>query len=226
MTEAKLVYAQNTTLKLFETAMNNGLVAAGKTESQLAAEITALALEKFEIKQHWHKKIVRSGPNTLAIYRDDPPDRIIQPDDILFLDFGPVVDGYEADIGRTCVLGNDPLKHKQKKDVEEAWYSIQQWCRDKTTLKASDLFHFAVKKANEYGWEFSGDIAGHIVGKYPHEQPADPKSLELDIHPGNDNDIYMPDANGNKRHWILELQFTDKERQTGSYFEQLLDTGI
>lgn len=226
MTEAKLLSAQNTTIQLFNEAINNGLVVPGKTESELAAEITELALNKFGIKEHWHKKIVRSGPNTLAIYRDNPPDRVIQPDDILFIDFGPIVNGYEADIGRTYVLGDDPLKHKQKKDVEEAWYAIQQWYKNKTTLKASDLFGYAVQKADEYGWTFSGDIAGHIAGKYPHEQPADPKSWELDIHPDNHNDIFLPDANGNKRHWVLELQFTDSEKQTGSYFEQLLNTGI
>ena len=30
------------------------------------------------------------------------------------------------------------------------------------------------------------------------------------------------DANGNQRHWILELQFIDEEEQIGGYFEQLL----
>jgi hypothetical protein len=60
------------------------------------------------------------------------------------------------------------------------------------------------------------------VGKYPHEQPADPKSLELDIHPDNHNDIFLPDEQGNKRHWILELQFVDKKAGIGGYFEKLL----
>ena len=61
-----------------------------------------------------------------------------------------------------------------------------------------------------------------IVGKFPHEQPVDPKSLELDIHPENHNDMFLLDANGDKRHWILELQFIDKEKGIGGYFEQLL----
>jgi hypothetical protein len=39
-----------------------------------------------------------------------------------------------------------------------------------------------LKKQKKYGWEFGGEIAGHIVGKYPHEQPEDPQSLELDVH--------------------------------------------
>jgi len=84
------------------------------------------------------------------------------------------------------------------------------------------LFQYVVEKAQEMGWEFAGEIAGHIVGKYPHEQPADPRSLELDIHPDNHNDMFLPDANGNKRHWILELQFIDRKNEIGGYFEQLL----
>jgi hypothetical protein len=71
-------------------------------------------------------------------------------------------------------------------------------------------------------WEFGGAIAGHIVGKYPHEQPPDPKSLELDVHPENHNDMFLRDANGDQRHWILELQFVDPRDKIGGYFEQLL----
>jgi hypothetical protein len=61
-----------------------------------------------------------------------------------------------------------------------------------------------------------------ILSENPHEQPADPKSLELDIHPENHNDIFLLDANGNKRHWILELQFIDRKNEMDGYFEQLL----
>ena len=46
--------------------------------------------------------------------------------------------------------------------------------------------------------------------------------MELDIHPENHNDMFILDTNGNKRHWILELLFIDKENQIGGYFEQLL----
>ena len=31
---------------------------------------------------YWHKRIVRSGPNTLLPYRENPPDRAIGTDDI------------------------------------------------------------------------------------------------------------------------------------------------
>jgi Xaa-Pro aminopeptidase len=222
MTKEKLINAQNISIQFFNAIEENNLIVAGKTEEQLNIAVCDLALKQFGIEKHWHKKIVRTGKNTLASYPDNPPNRIIDENDILFIDLGPIVEGYEADIGRTYVLGSTPRKLKLKNDVEEAWYEIQGWYQKQTTLKASALFHYAVKKAKELGWEFGGEIAGHIVGKFPHEQPADPKSVELDIHPGNHNDMFLRDANGNERHWILELQFIDSENEIGGYFEQLL----
>ena len=222
MTKTKLLDAENTAIKLFEAVEKNGLIIPGKSEAQLAAEVADLAFKEFGIQDHWHKKIVRTGVNTLATYSEDPSNMIIGDNDILFIDFGPIVEEYEADLGRTYVIGNDPIKLKLKHDVEKAWYEIQAWYQRQTSLKASDMFQYVVDKAGEYGWTFTGEIAGHIVGKFPHEQPADPKSLELDIHPSNHNDMFLLDANGNKRHWILELQFVDMEKEVGAYFEQLL----
>jgi len=222
MTTEKLLNAQYISVQLFKAIEESNLIVAGKSEEQLTADVCDLALKRFGIEKHWHKKIVRSGKNTLAIYPDNPPNRIIDKEDILFIDLGPIVEGYEADIGRTYVLGQDPRKMRLKDDVEEAWYEIQEWYQKQTTLKASDLFQYALDKAEEFGWEFGGEIAGHIVGKYPHEQPPDPKSMELDIHPANHNDMFLRDADGNKRHWILELQFIDRDNEMGGYFEQLL----
>ena len=222
MTKEKLINAQNISIQFFNAIEESNLIIAGKSEEQLNAEVCDLALKRFGIEKHWHKKIVRSGKNTLAIYPDNPPNCIIEEDDILFIDLGPIVEGYEADIGRTYVVGNNPQKLKLKSDVEEAWYEIQEWYQKQTAVKASELFHYAVEKAKGSGWEFGGEIAGHIVGKFPHEQPADPKSVELDIHPENHNDMFLHDENGNERHWILELQFIDKENEIGGYFEQLL----
>jgi Xaa-Pro aminopeptidase len=222
MTKLKLHQAEKTTIEIFEAVEKSNLIVAGKSEAQLSQEVCELAAVKFGITDHWHKKIVRAGKNTLCIYPDNPPDTIIQADDIVILDFGPIIDGYEADLGRTYVLGKNPTKLKIKQDVEKAWYQIRDWYHTQTFLKSSDLFAAAVEQAAAYGYTFGGEIAGHIVGKFPHEQPLDPKSLELDVHPKNDNDMFLLDANGDKRHWILELLFIDTKNQVGGYFEQLL----
>ena len=222
MTKTKLINAEKITIKLFEAVEANNLITAGKSEAELSQEICNLAAENFGIVDHWHKKIVRAGKNTLCIYPDNPPNEIIQENDIVILDFGPIIDGYEADLGRTYVIGNNVRKLKLKGDVENAWYEIQSWYKKQSSLRSSDLFQYVVEKAIEYGYSFGGAIAGHIVGEFPHEQPLNPKSLELDIHPENHNNMFLLDANGNERHWILELLFIDKDIRLGGYFEQLL----
>lgn len=218
----ELQYAQSITSSLFDAIESNQLFIPGKSESQLVDEIVRLAQSQFEISQYWHKKIVRVGSNTLAGYPDNPPNRILEEEDILFVDLGPVINGYEADFGRTYVIGNDATRIKIRQDVEAAWYELRDWCNTQDKIIASELYHRCKSKAIEYGWTFSGDIAGHIVGKYPHEQPEDPASPELDIHPSNHADIFQLDKSGNPRHWILELQFVDQHRKIGAYFEQLI----
>ena len=46
---------------------------------------------------------------------------IVEKDDIVFLDFGPIFEEWEADYGRTLCLGNDSLKIKLANDIEVAW---------------------------------------------------------------------------------------------------------
>jgi hypothetical protein len=222
MTKINLENAEKITIKLFEAVEKSNLIVAGKSEAQLSLEVCNFASEIFGIEDHWHKKIVRAGKNTLCTYPENPPGAIIQEDDVVILDFGPIVLGYEADLGRTYVIGENASKLKIKDAVEKAWYETQHWYLKQTALKSSDLFQYVVDKASEYGYVFGGEIAGHIVGRFPHEQPDDPKSLALDIHPENHNDLFLLDSNGNERHWILELLFIDEENQIGGYFEQLL----
>ncbi len=227
MDDAKknLVIAEEKAKAIFHAVEQQGLIIPGKTETELAAEIVTLAKENFGIETFWHKKIVRAGANTLHPYNGNPPELVIQNDDIVFLDFGPIVNGWEADLGRTYVIGNDPLKLKLKKDVEEAWYIANDWYFRQRDLTGAAYFKYVTELAKNYGWEFGGDIGGHIVGHYPHEQPDDPADMGLDVHPDNHSSIFLLDKHGNKRHWILEIQFVDRKNNIGAFFEQLLTAG-
>jgi len=75
----------------------------------------------FGVTRHWHKRIVRCGENTLETYRVNPADRVIADDDIVFLDFGPIFEEWEADFGRTFVQGDDPRKLSLCADLPEVW---------------------------------------------------------------------------------------------------------
>lgn len=221
-TKQKLVLAEQKAKELFDTVEKRGLIVSGKTEKQLCDEVIKIAKDDFGVETHWGKKIVRTGINTLQPYSADPSDLIIQEGDILFFDFHPVFEGWEADLGRTYVLGNDPLKQKIKKDVEAAWQEANTWYFQQTNLTGAGFFNYVNGLTKSYGYEFGNAIAGHIVGPFPHEQPDDPNDLCLDVHPDNHADILLPDKFGNKRHWMLELHFVDRKNNIGAFFEQLL----
>ena len=217
----KLIDAEAKSHQLFNAIEERKIIVAGKSEEQINTEIYNLAFELFNIEKYWHKRIVRAGTNTLKPYDANPPDLILQKDDILFLDFGPVFENWEADFGRTYVIGNDPLKHKLKADIELAWYEAKNWFSKQTKLTGAQFHQYIIELAKQYGYAYGGQLAGHLIGNFPHER-LEPKNYGLYVHPENPNDMFLPDANGNKRHWILEIHFVNTEKQFGGFFEQLL----
>jgi Xaa-Pro aminopeptidase len=220
--EQNLRVAEQKAKELFNAVEQRGLIVAGKSEAKLSAEIVEIAKDDFGVEQHWGKKIVRTGVNTLQPYVADPVDFIIQEGDILFFDFHPVFEGWEADLGRTYVLGNDPLKLKIKEDIEAAWHEANAWYFKQRKLTGAEYFNYITDLTKSYGYEFGNAIAGHILGRFPHEQPDDPNDVCLDVHPDNHTDILQLDKFGNKRHWMLELHFVDRKNSIGAFFEQLL----
>ena len=113
----RLLDAQANAVALFDEVASRGIIAAGQGEQEVSDQIRDLANEMFGKTRHWHKRIVRSGPHTMFPYRENPPDRVIEADDIAFADFGPIFEEFEADLGRTYVLGDDPVKHRLAADL-------------------------------------------------------------------------------------------------------------
>lgn len=218
---AELLEAQSKAEALFNEVEARGLIRPHIRETDLNADICALAKEMYGITTYWHKRIVRAGKNTLLPYADNPPDLTITEDDILFLDLGPVFETWEADFGRTFVLGNDPLKWKMKRDIAEAFAEGKRHFRETPEISSSELFHYACSLAEKFGWEFGGPIAGHLIGQFPHERIADDK-VSLYIHPKSHLPMRSLDELGQKRHWILEIHFVDRKHEIGGFFEELL----
>jgi Xaa-Pro dipeptidase len=213
--------AQTKARRLFDEVEARGLVRPGITESRLNEDIYALAKEMYGITTYWHKRIVRAGRNTLLPYAENPPDLTLQEDDILFLDLGPVFEQWEADFGRTFVLGSDPLKHKLQQDVALAFTAGKKYFNENPDLVSSQLFNYARSLAGQFGWEFGGPIAGHLIGEFPHEKIPNDK-VSLYVHPESRLPMRSLDERGKKRHWILEIHFVDREHQIGGFYEELL----
>lgn len=219
--EQALLGAQRKAEDLFGQVVATGLIRPGVLESELSQEIHALAKRDFGLRRHWHKRVVRAGPNTVLTYHAEPPDRRLAEDDVVYLDFGPLFDDWEADYGRTYVLGNDPLKHKLVADIEAAFKRGKQRFMDDPGLTAGGLYDYVSDLAKEAGWEFAAPTAGHLVGHFPHET-APGNQTRFSIRHGNSISLREPDANGERRHWILEIHFADAARTFGGFCEELL----
>lgn len=215
-----LLAAQDRAEALFARAIERGLLRPGVSEEALSEEIHALARAEFGVRRHWHQRVVRSGPNTVLGYGEAGVPRLLGEDDILFLDFGPVFDRFEADLGRTYVLGDDPDKRRLASDLGEAFAAARRHLAANPDLTAGELYEFAVAEANRRGWLFGATSAGHLVGRFPHETDhADGERFV--IRAGNRQRLDEPDEAGQPRHWILELHFVEPRRRWGGFVEEL-----
>ncbi|MFT3853449.1 MAG: M24 family metallopeptidase [Ilumatobacteraceae bacterium] len=217
----ELLDAQARAAELFTAVTTSGIVRADVTDKEASRAITDLAAERFGVRKHWHKRIVRSGPNTLLPYQENPPDRTIGDDDIVFADFGPIFDGWEADFGRTWVLGDDPVKHRLCADLQTVFDAGKRFFAEHPDLTGEQLYGHVVGLAEQAGWTYGNWHCGHLVGEFPHEN-FDGEQIGSVIATGSTLPMRRLDPSGRVGHWILEIRLTDPDRQIGGFFEELL----
>ncbi|KAJ5693385.1 hypothetical protein N7462_002808 [Penicillium macrosclerotiorum] len=175
------------------------LVRPGISEKTLNSEIYHLGFDRYGIKTHWHKR----------------------EDDILVVDLGPVFEAWEADFGRTYVLGGDPHKKRLRDALQPIWDIVKAQFDANPNMSGEELYDIACGEAQKNGFDFGADIAGHLVGSFPHERiPKDRTTLY--ITKGNTESMNQTGKDGFKRHWILEIHLRDTARGFGGFTEQLL----
>lgn len=84
---------------------STGLLAPGRTETDIDKQVFNLAAADYGTRKHWHQRLPRIGKNTVHPIFDKVPDVELKEDDIVFMDLGPVFGDIEADFARTYVLG-------------------------------------------------------------------------------------------------------------------------
>ena len=218
---AELEAAQEKALALFEAIEAGGLIATGRSESAVAEAIFALAEAQFGVVQHWHRQIVRSGANTLTTAADYPDARIIEADDTVYIDLGPVFEPWEADLGRSYAMGSGEDQRRLVADLPRVFDRVQAHYHASPDITGAQLYAFAQSAAEAAGWVFGGRIAGHLVGEFPHYSwPAE--FSRMVIAPVNETPMRGPDHLGRARHWILEIHLVDQARTFGGFYERLL----
>ena len=212
-----LLAAERRADELFVAIEARQLVRPGRTETEVDKDIYALAEQSFGVKKHWHKRIVRAGPNTVRIFAENPPVRVIEATDTVFLDLGPVFDDWEADVGRTYVMGDDPEKHRLCQDLPKVFDTLKEYFDTHPHVTGAELYAYAQRSAEEAGWLFGGAIAGHIVGEFPHAHIPGDKDLYR-LSSANPERMRAPDALGQMKFWILEVHLVDRTRSWGGFY--------
>ena len=197
MRTQRLVAAEQRAEALFDEVVRRELIAPGRREQEVSDDVRDLAAELMGTSRFWHKRVVRAGPNTLEPYRENPPDREIAADDVVFLDLGPIFappgsPEWEADLGRTYVLGDDPVKHRLRDDLGRVFAAGRDHFEAHPDITGEQLYAEVVRLAEEAGWAFGGPHSGHLVGEFPHEliderpQPQlhHPRQRRADAHAG------------------------------------------
>jgi Xaa-Pro aminopeptidase len=218
---AELLDAQARAEVLFDAIGREGILRPGVRDSEASRAVSELAGDRFGVQEHWHKRIVRSGPNTLQPFRADPPDREMTDDDIVFADFGLVFAGWEADFGRTWVIGEDPVKLRLRDDLQPVFAAGKAYFDARPEVTASEFYAEVVRIAGERGWEFGNMHCGHLVGEFPHENMAGGR-LDSLLCADNRRRLRGPDPSGRVAHWILEVHLVDRDREIGGFYEELL----
>lgn len=218
---AALEAAEARAIQMFAAIEQAGLIRAGVDERQVEDEIRELAASAFGVEKHWHRRIVRSGPNSVTTAGEHPPSRRIEDGDIVYLDLGPVFEGWEADIGKSYALGDHPRKRALVAELPRQFEKLQAHLRANPHISGAALYDFACRSAQDAGWRFGGKIAGHIISEFSHSQIPGAKDVTR-ISPANPAAISDPDSHGRVRHWIGEIHLVERDGSFGGFYERLL----
>ncbi|MEV8176582.1 aminopeptidase P family protein [Cellulosimicrobium funkei] len=175
-----------------------GVAFAGRRERDVAAD-----LDRF-LREHGHEQVdftlVCSGPNG-ADPHHDAGDRVIEPGDLVVLDFGGLRDGYGSDTSRTVLVagGTDDALADQQREVYDVVRRAQQAgvdaVRPGATCQDVDRAARAVIVDAGYGEQFV-HRTGHGIGTTTHEPPymveGEDRPIEagmcFSVEPG----VYLP----------------------------------
>ena len=183
------------------------IIKPGISESEAKTKAVEL-YEKFGIKKNWHNPYIYFGENTILTFKDkSKEEKILQEEDIAYIDIGPIIDDVEGDVGQTLVFGKNKL-FKELKFQSECIFekACEYWRKNKPT--GIELYEFVFKLTKDVGFVFNLNPAGHLIGSFPHKGWKE----GLNTYP------YIPEAG----YWILEIQIRHPEKLYGAFYEKVL----
>ncbi len=168
---------------------------SGRTERELMGDINGLLLKYGQEKMLFC--IVGSGPNGAQPHHHTG-DRVIEPGDVVVLDFGGAYKGYCSDMTRTVLVEGgtpDPDFEKVYNLVNQARAAGHKQARPGVSCESVDAAARQVITEGRYGQYFV-HRTGHGIGMEVHEEPYIVGGNSLTLEPGMafsiEPGIYLP----------------------------------
>lgn len=175
------------------------LIKQGMTETQIAAELTIQMLREGSDPEMPFSPIVASGPNS-ADPHAVPTSRIIQPGDVIVIDWGASYQGYFSDLTRVIAVGDIS---QELQNIHQVVLNANLAGRNtaRPGLAAGEVDRAGRKVISSAGYaEYFTHRIGHGLGLEAHEDPyiySDNEhilesGMVFTIEPG----IYLPGKGG------------------------------
>ena len=167
---------------------------------------------------------VGGGPNG-ALPHGEPSDRVIEPNELVVVDAGAVLDGYHSDCTRTFATGDlpDDLAHAYELCLRGQLAGLEAMRAGMTGAQADAASREPIDAAG-FGEKY-GHGLGHGIGLLVHEAPtARPESTDT-LEPGNvitcEPGIYLEGRGGVRIEDLVVITQGDPE-VLSSYTKELV----
>ncbi len=108
-----------------------------------------------------------------AVVHGIPDDRPLVPGDIVGLDIGLILDGWQADMARTVAVGDIAKETARLVSVtERSFWEAVKMCRE--GMRIGDISHAVQSVAEGEGFSVVRALCGHGIGRDMHEDPEVP----------------------------------------------------
>jgi len=198
--DADEIAAMRRAVAITERALDDVLDAArvGMTERQIANLLTQALLQR-GAQGLAFEPLIQSGPNT-ALPHAAAGERVIRSGDVLLLDFGVTLDGYNSDITRTFGVGEASAEIKKIYElVKQANAAGRAAARPGASGQEVDRAARKVIVDAGYG-EYFTHRTGHGLGLEGHEPPYIVEGNVVPLVVGNtftiEPGIYVPGLGG------------------------------
>jgi len=198
--DADEIAAMRRAIEITERALDDVLAAVrvGMAERQIANLLTQALLQR-GAEGLAFEPLIQSGPNS-ALPHATAGERAIQTGEVLLLDFGITLNGYNSDITRTFAVGHAPAELKKIYElVKQANAAGRAVARPGAS--GQDVDHAARKVITEGGYgQYFTHRTGHGLGLEGHEPPYMVEGNVAPLAAGNtftiEPGIYVPGLGG------------------------------